>query len=513
MKLPKLREGPWRIVFEGMVQEHEVNIFSNTESVLMVLILEKEKDKVSGAVIELFKVLVSKGALEEFIETLPKDAISLISHSKDETIKYLVLGSTSSYSVIEENAFADEVDKLLQKIHSSSETVKNVAKAYDLNLLELHKSGEETSNAFFSNPIMFFGLSTSNKSGAIHESHTSVKIIKGDVILGLTKDKLAAREPLSLFEKSAVFDGKKAERKHILHLIIEGALLSNIPAVIFDFNNSFEGLNVPSKNITGLQQSKVDFEPIGFPVKNFTPLQDVKIDLDLVSAQTLIELFGIGEGNAAKILTDLMKRESYQDIPQMIKKLNQSGFDEAITKSDIYKAGRILKLIDVSYPNFFDSKNNIAEVSKNWVKAIGRAGVINMDSLDNRQALLLLNNLLKGILEHYKKQGETSSVKTMIFISEAERFFGLGLKNIASEEIVNTLNELKDFGIGYVFEAKSANKLNPNASKNLESQIYVIEKNEVGLKLANRKQYRVRTRPGLSECMEDLSETIAKKKE
>ncbi|MDO8537976.1 MAG: hypothetical protein Q7S21_03775 [archaeon] len=512
MKLPKLREGPWRIVFEGKILEHDVIIYSNPEDTLMVLVLDKEKEKIKGAVIELFKILVSKGALEEFIETLPKEAITMIKHSANETIKYLVLSSPASYAKMDEEAFPNEVDSLLQKIHSSTDTVREVAKAYDLNLQELSRADEETKSAFFSNPIMFFGLATSNSVQGQKEGYAPIKIIKGDIILGLTKDNLIARESLSLFAKTAIFDGTIEERKHAMHLIIEGVLLSNIPAVIIDSSNSFDGLNVPSKNLTGLQQFKVDFEPIGFPIKDFTPMTDVKVDLNLVSPQGLLQLFGAGEGKSSQIIIDLMKKESFQNIQQIIDRLNEVEDSGDTTKYDVFKAGRILKLIDSVYPNFFNSRNDIAEISKNWVKAIGRAGIINLESLDQRQALLLTHNLFKGILEHYKKIGETSNISSMIFLTDAEKFFGQQEKNIISAEILQIMNEFNSYGIGYVFESQTANKLAIEASRNADTQLYVVEKTEIGLKLSNKKQYRVKTRPGLSECMETTSQIPAKKK-
>lgn len=510
MKLPKLREGPWRIVFEGKVLDHEVIIYSNPEDTLMVLVLDKDKDKVKGAVIELFKILVSKGALEEFIETLPKEAITFIKHSSEQTIKYLVLNSPANYAKMEEEIFAKEVDSLLQKIHSSAETVRDVAKAYDLNLQELSRADEETKAAFFSNPIMFFGLATAS-SAQQQQGLAPVKIIKGDIILGLTKDNLSAREPISMFQKTAIFDGSQADRRHTMHLLIEGALLSNIPAVIFDSSSSFEGLNSPSKNITGLQQFKVDFEPIGFPVKNFAAMQEVRIDLNLISPMALAQLFGMGEGKSIQIIIDLMKKESFQNIAQMIESLGELEIGGDTTKYDIFKAARIMKLIDTIYPNFFDSKNDVAEISKNWVKAIGRAGIINMEALDARQSLLLTHNLLKGILEHYKKDGETAGINSMIFITEAERFISLQQKNTASQEILKILNELNAYGIGYVLEASSANKLAVDASRNAETHINIIEKNEIALRLPQGKQYRIKTRPGLSECTENAAEIAVKK--
>ena len=509
MKLPKLREGPWKTEFEGRLQEHEVSIYSNPDDTIMAVVLDKEKEKIKGAVIELFKVFFCSGALEEFVQTLPKEAITLTKHSSEHTAKFLILNTDPSYAKMDGESFADEVDALLQKIHSSSDTVKDVARAYDLHLTELSKADESTKAEFFAQPITFFALSTSNQAQQLRQA--TIKIIKGDILFGLTKDSLPAREPLNLFEKTAVLDGKKEERKHIMHLIIEGALLSNIPVVIFDSNHSFDGLNVPTKNISGLHQFKVDFEPIGFPVKEFFPIEDVKIDLDMVSPIGLMQAFGVGEGKASQIIIDLMKKESFQNIKQMIERLNSIDVGGEITKSDIYKAARIIKLIDTIYPNFFDSKNNIQEISKNWVKAIGRAGIINIESLDERQTLILVHNVLKGILDYYKKMGETNEVNAMVFIADAEKFVGLQQKNAMGKEILQALNELKNFGVGYVFEAESANKLLGDASKNAETQIYIVEKNEASLKLPTRKQYRVRTRPGLSECMESLPETIPAK--
>jgi len=115
MEIFKIGHGPWEKLFDGMFEKSPIVIYSNPESVLLVLVFEKGRKEITGVVVELFKALNVEGEVEGFIETLPREIVLLTKHDKRQTLKFLLLASTPSYIEWKEKEFVEEVDKLLKK--------------------------------------------------------------------------------------------------------------------------------------------------------------------------------------------------------------------------------------------------------------------------------------------------------------------------------------------------------------------------------------------------------------
>jgi len=109
----KLANGPWTTLFTGNFQGHDIEILSNPESMILVVIYEKEGDKIAGAVLELFKVFAATGEIEAFVETLPREVLGITKHDPKSTLKFFILGSTPNYVAFKEDAFLSEADKML----------------------------------------------------------------------------------------------------------------------------------------------------------------------------------------------------------------------------------------------------------------------------------------------------------------------------------------------------------------------------------------------------------------
>ncbi len=500
MQVFKIGEGPWSKLFDGTFQENLVEIYKNPESIILVLIYEKEKDKVVGAVVELFKIFHSTGETEGFVETLPREVIVLTKHDPKETLKFLLLGSTPSYVKWNEKEFTDEVDNLLKKLKTSSAMIKDVSKAYELTLNELEKSPDNIKEAFFSQPLLIPLVSTYAHPP---EAGKGVGFIpKGEIILGLTKEKNQVVEPLSLFAKTVVSEGKAEDRNHVLHLLLESALLSNVAVVLFDWNELFSGLSEASKDLEDLQKYKVGAEPIGFPVKHFKLLEQIVVDLNLTNPKGLTELFGVGDNVVNNVIVSTLQKNKVSGIKELIEKVRAIKPSDEPTAFEINKAARILVLMDLRYPRLFIGKNNIDEISKNWLKAIGRAGIIDFQDIDSRAGLIAAHNLIKGILEHYKAKGSTASLKTVVVLPDAKRVISTESTGILSKEIAENLNEIGNYGVGYSIATEKLIDISAEITKNAEAKINIVSGNDVGINLKGRKSYRVLLRPGLSKCSE-----------
>ncbi|GAG26480.1 unnamed protein product, partial [marine sediment metagenome] len=221
----RLAEGPWESVFSGSIKEYEAEVLLNPDSVLLVAIYEKQKEKRVGAVIQLFKVFYAVGELGAFVETLPKEALAVTRHSKEETMSFLLLGTKPSYAEYKEEAFSDEVDALHKALGKSAAIVKEVSMAYDIKLKPVAKCVAKIRTAFFAQPLMVPLMATAYHpteaapavpaavaaavSAAEAVPKPPARIAAGEVLLGLTKDGTVVKEPLTLFGKTFVFSSSE----------------------------------------------------------------------------------------------------------------------------------------------------------------------------------------------------------------------------------------------------------------------------------------------------------------
>ncbi len=500
----KLSDGPWKQLFKGLFEEYEVEIYINPESLVLVSILEKEAGKIKGAVIELYKVFHAVGDLHGFIETLPREVIAVTKHDEKETTQFFILGSKPNYVEYSEEKFQDEVDSMTKRIKVSTKMLLDVSKAYDLQLRELHECDERTKQAFFSQPLMVPFLSTAAHppAAAIPAAvpATGKAVSFGELILGITKDGTAVKEPLALFGSTIVSGGSEKERRHALHLLIEGALLSNLAAVVVDWSAMFEGLSNRTSNVAELKKYKVEIEPIGFPVKDFHIPQQIKVDLNLVNKKGLMEILGLGESIAAKEIQKIIEETEVKSLLDVVKVAKERKLGGDFNEFQRNRVVRVLKLMDLRYPELFDGENDIKEISKGWLKGLGMAGLIRLEGHDERVSLMVVSCLLKGILEYYKKQGPSKQLRSLFVLPEAKRVVPRNEDNELIKALVKDLNEMKQYGVGFVLGCKNEIDLAEGILKESEAKISIVKGNDAGIQLKGRKNYRVLLRPGLSEC-------------
>ncbi|GAG28959.1 unnamed protein product, partial [marine sediment metagenome] len=244
-----------------------------------------------------------------------------------------------------------------------------------------------------------------------------------------------------LFGKTFVFSGSEQERNHVMHVLIESCLLSNIPAIVFDQGENFVGLKQPSPDAKALKKSKVEIEPVGFPAKVFNVPFDLKVDLKLLNPAGLTQLFALGKNPVSKAVETVLAESPKSNIDQVLEGIR--AVPEAQLKDFQKKrALRIVKLLNLRYAGFFNGPNNIAEVAKSWIRAIGRASLVNLKGLDARQSLLAVHSVVMGLKEFYAKKGASTELRAIVFLPEAERVIPIEAENVLSDEIAKALVEL-----------------------------------------------------------------------
>ncbi len=495
----RVRNGPWEQIFSGNMEGFEIEIHSNPKSLILVTVIEKENEEIQGAVIEIYKVFFAEGSIEDFIETLPKEATVLLKHEPKETLKFMLLSSSPSYVKYEENVFCDEAEDLIEKINTSSSMMKDFSKAYDLQLTELDKSPERIKSSFFSQSLiapLLIPKGMENKNSA----ESTLQITgKGTVMLGLTKANTMIKEPLELMMKTTIFGSTPKDRKHVIHLIAEGALLDNTPVLIFDRDKSFIGLNKPNPDEKILKEYGIDLEPMGFPIKHFTR-EEFNIDLNLISIKGLLELIGMKEGEEQNIISKLIKDTKPKSIKELIEAAKKLPTRDESKITNKYRSIRILSLIDNKYKGLFNGENNIKEITKSSGKTIGRVGIIHLEGLDETALSLLIHSMLKGIYLEYSKSKQ--KINSMIFLPEIKPILYSKNNSIITKEIIELLDKLKSVGIGFALSSDRPIDLRKEIMKISEAEIFLINRNDVGVKVAKSKQFRIKLNPTLSACEE-----------
>jgi len=494
----RVRNGPWEKIFSGNLEGFEVEMNSNSDGLIIVTVLEKEGETIKGAVVELFKVFYAEGSIEDFVETLAKEATVILKHEPKETIKFMLLSSSPSYVKYEENVFCDEAEDLMEKLQTSSSMMKDFSKAYDLQLIELNKAPERIKSSFFSNPItipLFYPKETAGKT--THQT-TQTTTGKGTIMLGLTKANTMINEPFELMMKTTIFGSTPRDRKHVIHLIAEGTLMSNIPTIIFDWDKSFIGLNKPNPHGKGLKDYYPDLEPMGFPVKHYTK-EEINVDLNLISVKGLIELIGMKEGEEQLMISKLIKKTKPKSLEELISAAKKMDVTEETKTTSKYRTIRILSLIQTKYPWLFEGQSNTKEMAKQWGTSIGRAEIIHMEGLDDTASILLIHNVLKGLSIEYGKRQNSNA---MILLPEIKEVLAAKNNSILTTEIIQFLDKLKSFGIGFAVSSDRPIDLRKEVMNISETEIFLINRNDVGVKVANSKQFRIKLRPGSSSCEE-----------
>lgn len=498
MEFFKISNGPWQKLFDGDFQKNEVLVYSNDNSVLFVMIPEKQGQKTVGAVVELYKVFFAKGELESYVESLPREIILLAKHSEKETLKFLLLGSNPTYIEWNEEQFIEETDRLLKKIETSSKILSDVAHAYDIQLQEIHSTTSPVRKAFFSMPLMVPIISSNYRAEEMLAQEVPVSFHEFNV--GITKQKQKIVEPITVFSKTIVVGGQKHERNHAVQLVAEGFLLSGAPVIIFDFESQFLGLKQPAQNIEELKSYLIEAEPIGFPVRSFLPLSELKIDLNLIDPFGFAECMGFGKSKAVEVIATTLMENKIKDLNGLVEKIKSLPQDK-FSEYETARAVRILSLLEKINPGLFDGTNPVEELTTRKVKALGRGSILDLNSVDERIRMLLVHNILFSILEYFKGKEKGKGIMFLIVIPEAKNVFSEKISPAISKDIAGLIAQLESFGIGYIFSGESEMDFPQETMQGAEAQISIIQERDCAVSLKGRKSYRVILRPTLSAAM------------
>ncbi len=497
----KLRNGPWKMIFEGNFQGHEMEISMNPEQVMLVAIYEKEGQETVGVILQSFAVFSAVGEAETFIESIQKEAIILSRHDGKRTVQFIAIASNQIYVKAEEEKVLKSVDDLLAEVSGSGNKIESVAKSFDLHLTALRKCSSAIKQSFFSQPFIIPMLAKEAKRIEIEKEEAQVEsgVEGAAVILGTSKAGKQIKEPLQMFQRTMVSDGTLPQREDFIRIITESFLLANTPVLIFDEHSSFLGLAHPAKNSSELQSHGIQIDPMGFPTKEFKVAKSIKINVNDISPGGFMQLFGWSDEEAEKIIVKGLKKGNVEGLEQLSDNIELLEIENPFLKKRIE---RVLNLIATLYPQMFDGDNNIEEIVERKFQKIGSASIVSMEKIDPRALTLLLESLSTEVINFFSKKGEAKTTRLLVVIPRIERVFMIK-ENLALKEFIRMLTEMKRFGISFVIGTDKRSDLSKEILQLCETKTSIIKENDVAIDFPNSKNYRILVRPSLSRGKEE----------
>ena len=506
MPLLKIAQGPWTLLLKGSVKDRELEIYTNPQTTLYVQILQQENGRYTNGVCEFYKPYLATGDVSGFVQTLPREVVVLTAHQPDETHTFLLLGSSPISLAWDEGLVLEQTDILLKKLDMGSTLLGDVAKAYDITLKPMNENPPPIAEAFFAIPLLYPVMATHAHSSGEKENPSPAQVasghmgaLPGEFVLGTTNTGLMVKEPISFFKKVGVFNARIEHRTHILQVIAEGALFSNIPVVIVDWKNEFSVMRNPNPDIKWLHEQKIEGDPIGFPLKEFNAPENLKLELSLAYPEGLAEVLGMEGNELGQNLIRFLHEHRVGTVGEANGVLRQLPPSETFNAFQIASTMRILHLLDQTYPGLFTGMNPIEEISKSWFQSIGRVGVLRLQNVPPKLRRLLVYTLLRGIYEMYSQKGVSGRVRSLLVIPEAAQLFDLNTEPLLSKEIERLLGGSMNQDVGFILSSAHEIDLPKSLMSILDAKIGVVSGREAAVTLTGRKNYRASIRDTYSQ--------------
>jgi len=475
----------WKTIAEMETAAGKMKEIIDSKSNLIVIIYEKQG---KGAVIKGYRVFHAEGELEGFVDTLAKDALFLVNHSKNKSTKFLLPSVKPEYisSASEQRNVIKKIAKTVENLEIASNLTKEIAKIYGIKLKELHNCKKEIRAALFAEPLAttLLGLIGKAISKEIPKEQVSEEII-----IGTNRKGEIIKEELAFFENTLIQGQSKEGRLAILQVLLESFLLTGIPAVVIDTENKMELIAKPRQNSSELQEKGLNFEPIGFPTKIYEIGKNIHVNLKAVNADVLFELFGFGENIAANRLKEIYDTSTFTSLEELMRFVENSEEDEEWNAFQKRRSKRFVKILSVEYENYLNGANNIEELTKGFFGKLGRASIIKMHE-DRRLNTIFVASFLSEIANVERK-------RFAIFIPEFNNIVGVEPQTKIENFIIEKITEIKSKGIATVLSLEDYRTL----TKELQEAtiLTAVKENDVAVEIPGRQAFRAILRPTVSQ--------------
>ncbi len=487
--------GPWREIFSGAWSNYDITMSENPDKLILTIIFEKERDNVTGMVFILDKFYVAEGDPSRLSAALGGYNMTLEKIQPAFKKKYFAISSGPRYAKAEREEMDSAMQDLFNLMEDQSERANELCKSFEVSLTELKYAKGNEAEKLFAEPVLMPMIMPSRAEERFAGKFTA------KTLLGKKSTGEKAEENVQSFLTTVVI-GSKQDRKAMAHVILENCVLGGIITIIFDDDKSYERMATPNKNFDF--KAFPEIQPIGVPLKNVS-IPEVGINLNMLTPEMFREVIGIkaeGKDYLGKIAAELIDEVLHEGKDQLgsIADLEERllSVKEDVKKFHIYRAVRMMKVLDMSYPGFFGGKVDLTHFISPYLKSIGSVVRIDTSSLTEEVKAAFIYSVLASIYKKYKEEMATKEVKVVSVMVDGDKIApNIPVTNF-QKSMLAVLVDCNKYGVGVCLGTEHENDLNPDVLNNATIKIEFVGQNEVAVKEEHSRPYRMTIRPNLS---------------
>ncbi len=473
--------GPWSKMASAHWGDYPLTIYQNPDKEMLLALFEKDSDKVKGVLTYLKKGFVVEGDPSKFLPSQRRDLVLISKYSREHSGTYLLVSSSPTYIEYNQDSLVKAITAQHAELEASAKVTIEIMKGFDCRATDFKAVPADRLSGLLGDPFSifsFFSLSPGGQAAAPSSARCMLGIDHGN-------DTVEAK--LSSFRMMMASGGRTRDRLHAMHVVIEDALLNNIPVMIFDTTGSFTGLAIPSKDTSKYEEFHLNSIPLGFPFKQFELEKGLFIDLSNVTAEVFLRSFYLEKSDLAGVIKRVyvIKESAFSTLSDLVVALSEMQETPEFTKYAINKAVRAVEVIQKSTPSFF-AKNNVADLSGLFV-GVGKVVHVNLFRQQPEIVSLATYSLLEPL---------TSAVSTnirMLVVFEQD-------VSTVSEDIIAKFRELSEKGVGIAVHAE--HDLDLSRVKRPATLKFEIVGSEAVVTEEGEKQRRISIRPAYSHDSE-----------
>ena len=241
----------------------------------------------------------------------------------------------------------------------------------------------------------------------------------------------------------------------------------------------------------------MDIEPHGFPMKVFEPGDEAHVDLNVVAPDAFAEAMGLGTSGAAEAIKSALvdKRGGLPGLDKLAEVVAETEEDKNVTKFQIARALRIVKLMQAKYGPKIGGRNQTLDLVSPWAGGIGKAALVSLEGEDEGVAKLIANSVLSTIYD-FLSESRLRGVAVLLLFESPEQIVPARAGRL-SEEFLELFAKYAATPAGIALQAKADYELVPAALEGMTARIECIE-DEIVVKPAAERPFRARPRPPIS---------------
>ncbi len=477
--------GPWTKMVSGTWAAYPITIYQNPDKVLLLVLFDKEKDNAKGLLVLMRKALVVEGDLSKFLVSQKRELTLIEKFSKDYVARFLLVGASPAYVAYSQAALVRAVRVQYGELEALSKIAIEVASTYGVSSKELKDAPEEQAQILLGDPFALLAYSPLPQGGTFSARETTGGLGTTRVQLGVDRMKQPVAARLDSLRSVMIAGESEEKRLHVLHVLVESALLNNVPCIIFDSTGAFSGLALPNKDSSKFDDFKMAAIPLGFPFKAFELDKGLFVDLSLTGSELFLNTFGLEKSGIAPLLKRAYdaKKEKLSSLGDLVLELSNAPEDKDFSRYAINKAVRAIEVIQKAHPTLF-AKNLSTDLTMPFQMSVGKVVYLNLYNQPPNIQNLVIQSVLQPL---YSSHTPKLSVM-LVFEKDAKAL---------SPDVQEGMHKLAAQGFGFAVHTANEMDVKIDAAMKIE-----LVGDEAVVTESGEKQKRFIVRPAYSHCSE-----------